>query len=167
MERLRNAENLLLSLENALLTAVVGFLVCTSFAQVILRQFFGGGLLWADTLNRHLVLWAGFLGAAAASAHEKQFAFEAITDRLPHSWRGAAVALARGAAVAVALILARASWSFMLDERLADHDLFAIGRISVPGWPFAAILPVGFGLVAAHTALRAVLGKIPEDGPPH
>ena len=35
--------------------------------QVVLRQVFGGGILWCDTLLRHLVLWVGFLGAARAA----------------------------------------------------------------------------------------------------
>jgi TRAP-type C4-dicarboxylate transport system permease small subunit len=144
---------------------VLTVLVALSFIQVLLRQIFGGGLLWADTLNRHLVLWVGFLGAAAASAHEKQFAFEAITERLPRSWHAAAAGVARGACVVVALLLARFSWLFMLDERQAGHALFSTDSLAVPAWPFAAILPLGFTLVAVHTALRALLDKRTEEGP--
>ncbi|MDD5656130.1 MAG: TRAP transporter small permease [Elusimicrobia bacterium] len=165
MGKLRKAEAILLGLENALLVAIVAFLVCMSFTQVLLRLLFGGGLLWADTLDRHLVLWAGFLGAAAAAACEKHFAFEALAPRLPAPWRAAAAGLSRLATVAVSLLLAKASWSFLLDERLENQTLFMIGRANVPGWPLAAILPLAFGLVALHTALRAVLERMPEDGP--
>ena len=165
MGKLEKAEAALLRAENALLVAVLLFLVAMSFVQVLLRLLAGGGLLWADTVNRHLVLWVGFLGASAASASEKQFAFEAITDRLPQAWRAAAAGLARLSAVVIALLLAKASWSFMLDERATGQVLVSIGRLPVPGWPFAAILPAAFALVAAHTGLRAALPRRPDEGP--
>ena len=56
MEKLRKAESVLLGLENALLAAILLFLVGGSFLQVLMRQFFGGGILWGDTLLRHLVM---------------------------------------------------------------------------------------------------------------
>jgi TRAP-type C4-dicarboxylate transport system permease small subunit len=163
VERLRKAESALLGLQSAVLVAVLLFLVGMSFLQVALRQFFGGGILWCDTLLRHLVLWVGFLGAARAAAEEKHFAFEALTEHLPARLRGPAAAAARLTAITVALFLAKASWSFMLEERAAGTALFAVGRTAVPGWPFAAILPIGFLLAALHTALRFWLAKVPEE----
>lgn len=147
-----------------MLVAVLLFLVAMSFLQVVLRQFFGGGILWCDTLLRHLVLWVGFLGAARAAAEEKHFAFEAVTEHLPARLHGAAAALARLTAMTVALLLAKASWAFVLDERSAGTPLFTAGSLGVPGWPFAAIVPIGFLLVAVHAGLRIWVGKIPEEG---
>lgn len=163
MERIRKAESFLLGLQSAVLVAVLLFLVGMSFLQVALRQFFGGGILWCDTLLRHLVLWVGFLGAARAAAEEKNFAFEALTEHLPARLHRPAAALARLTAVVVALLLAGASWSFMLEERASGVSLFTAGELAVPGWPFAAILPAGFFLVALHTALRLWLAKVPEE----
>jgi len=145
--------------------AVLLFLVAMSFLQVVLRQFFGGGILWCDTLLRHLVLWVGFLGAARAAAEEKHFAFEAVTEHLPARLHGVAAGLARLTAVAVALLLAKAAWVFMLEERSAVDPLFTAGNLAVPGWPFAAILPVGFLLVAVHTGLPPCAGKVHEENP--
>lgn len=159
MERLRKAEALILGLENALTVAILAFLVTVSFLQVLLRQIFGGGLLWGDTLTRHLVLWVGFLGAAAASADEKHFAFEALTTRLPAGLRRGAATAARLTGVAVSGLLAKASWSFLLEERSAGNTLFSAAGISVPAWIFASILPMAFSLVALHIALRIALGS--------
>ena len=165
MEKLRKAESFLLGLQSAVLVAVLLFLVAMSFLQVVLRQFFGGGILWCDTLLRHLVLWVGFLGAARAAAEEKHFAFEAATEHLPARLHGAAAALARLTAAAVALLLAKASWTYVLEERSAGTPLFTAGSLAVPGWPFALILPVGFLLVALHTGARLWLAKVPDEGP--
>ena len=145
--------------------AIVFFLLAMSFLQVILRQFFGGGILWCDTLLRHLVLWVGFLGAARAAAEEKHFSFEALADRLPGGLKGAAAILARLSAVAVSLVLAKASWSFMVGEKAAGEALFTMGGHSVPGWPFAFILPAGFTLVAIHAGLRLSLGRVASEDP--
>ena len=166
MERIRRAESILLGLQSAVLVAVLLFLVGMSFLQVALRQLFGGGILWCDTLLRHLVLWVGFLGAARAAAEEKHFAFEAVSEHLPQALHAWAAALARLTAVAVALLLARASWSFVLEERSAGTPLFTAGSVAVPGWPFALILPAGFLLVALHTGLRLWLAKVPEENSP-
>jgi TRAP-type C4-dicarboxylate transport system permease small subunit len=165
VERLRKAESVLLGLESAALVAVLVFLVAMSFLQVVLRQFCGGGILWCDTLLRHLVLWVGFMGAARAAAEEKHFAFEAAAEHLPARLHGAAAALARLAAAAVASLLAKASWVFMLEEQSAGVPLFTAGRLAVPGWPFALILPAGFLLVALHTGARLWLPKVPEESP--
>ncbi|MBI5240203.1 MAG: TRAP transporter small permease [Elusimicrobia bacterium] len=166
MERIRKAESVLLGLQSAVLVAVLLFLVVMSFLQVALRQLFGGGFLWCDTLLRHLVLWVGFLGAARAAAEEKHFAFEALTEHLPARLHGPAAAAARLAAVAVSLLLAEASWSFMLEERASGAALFTAGELTVPAWPFAAILPIGFLLAALHTGLRLWLAKVPEEASP-
>jgi len=163
VERLKKAESVLLGLESLLLVVILLSLVAMSFLQVVLRQFFGGGILWCDTLLRHLVLWVAFLGAARAAAEEKHFAFEAMTEHLPVRLHGAAAAVARLTATAVALLLAKASWVFMIEERGAGEPLFTAGRLEVPGWPFAAIVPIGFLLVAVHTGLRLWVGKVPEE----
>ncbi|MDD5627476.1 MAG: TRAP transporter small permease subunit [Elusimicrobia bacterium] len=161
MERLRKAESVILGLESALLVAILVFLIFMSFLQVILRQVFGGGILWGDTLLRHLVLWVGFLGAARASAEEKHFAFETLSDRLPPRAHAAMTAAAHLFAAAVALLLAKASWSYLLAEKAEARSLFTVGSLSVPAWLLETIIPVGFLLVFGHTALRAVL-RAPE-----
>ena len=164
MEKLKKAESLLLDAQSVLLAAILFFLVAMSFLQVVLRQFFGGGILWCDTLLRHLVLWVGFLGAARASAEEKHFAFEALSERLPRRPRRIAAQLARAAAVAVSLLLARASWAFMIEKKLRQEALFHTAGWTMPAWPLAAILPAGFLLVALHTLLRLWLDRVAEEG---
>lgn len=165
MERLKKAEAALLRLENALIAAILLFLVAMSFLQVILRQVFGGGLLWCDTLLRHLVLWVGFLGAAAAAADDKHFAFEALTAQLPARLHRSAEVLARLTGILVSGLLAQASWSFLRDEYRAGNALFSVGSVSVPAWIFASILPAAFLLVALHIALRLALGRPVSESP--
>ncbi len=155
MQSLKKAESLLVRLETAVLVLLVAVMVALSFWQVLLRQFFGTGLLWADTLTRHLVLWLGFLGAALAAAENKHFAFEALHQE---GRAGAALRLfgnVFGAAVCVLLV--SASWQYFQGERDAAQTLFSVGSINVPSTWFAAAIPVGFALLLVHLLIRAAL----------
>lgn len=154
---LRRLEQGLVRLEEAALTLFVLVMVALSFLQVVLRQGFSTGILWADTFLRHLVLWAGFFGAALATASSKNFAFDIAVERLPGGLKGAALALAHLVTGAITALLARASWAFFLDERASGAALFTVGSRAVPTWAFAVILPAGFALVALHLVLRIAL----------
>ena len=139
--------------EKAVLVVLISFMVLLSFWQVVLRQVFSTGILWADTLLRHLVLWAGFLGAALATVEGKHFALEAVTPK--EGRMGSAMRLtAHASAVLVSAFLVRASWGFLMEERSAGSVLFAAGGVEVPAWVFSAAVPVGFSLVLLHMLVR-------------
>jgi TRAP-type C4-dicarboxylate transport system permease small subunit len=124
-----------------------------AFLQVVLRQFFSTGILWADVLLRHLVLWSGLLGAALASADNKNFAWEAVF--LQKGRFGLARRLlAEITAVFVTALLVKVSWSFWTADKATGEILFTIGTIATPSWIFSLILPVGFLLVLIHYFMR-------------
>ena len=130
-------------------------MVALSFVQVLQRQFLGTGLLWADTLLRHLVMWVGFLGAAIAAADGKHFAWEAIAHQ--GGRRGAMLrSAANFAGAAITLFLMNAAWRFFKEESAAGKALLTIGSFSVPVWLFALSIPTGFALVFFHSLLRAI-----------
>lgn len=154
MEKLKKAEGLLTLAEGALLVALLSAMIALAFLQVALRQFFHSGIVWGDTLARHLVLWVGFLGAALAAADGKHFAWEAAAHRGGHA--GAAMRLAANlSAAAVAALLARAAWTFMLDEKMAGSVLLSAGPLALRSWLVAAAIPAGFTLVGLHSLARA------------
>ena len=69
------------SARNALLVALLGFLIVFSFAQIVLRNVFSIGVTWGDGLTRVIVLWLALLGALAASRdgrHIRMNAFAAV-----------------------------------------------------------------------------------------
>ncbi len=164
MEKLRKAEALLLRAEGAAVVALLSTMILLSAGQVVLRQVWGVGILWGDTFLRHLVLWVGFLGAAAATADEKHFAFEALAGRLPERVHGLLAAIAHACTALISFLLAKAAWSFVLEEKASASALFSIGSLEAPAWLFASILPLGFFLVALHSLLRAAIRS--RAGPP-
>lgn len=157
-EKLKAAERVLVWLESALLSLLLAFMTLLAFAQVMQRQLFHTGALWADPLLRHLVLWVGFLGAALAAADEKHFAWEAAAERGGPRLKAAAQA----AAAVVCAFLIQAAVAFFRDEFHAGETLFRVGSLAVPSWLFSLSIPVGFALVFIHSTLRAchaLLGK--------
>ena len=172
METLRRLERALVAIETGLLVAIVCGIVALSFLQVALRGLFSTGLLWADTLLRHLVLWVGFLGAAAAASADKQFAMDAAARALSGRAKAAASALTSAFTALVCAILARASWTFLREEFgvwSEDHArgvLFSIGDFHCPGWIFELILPAGFALLALHYLLKLAQSLLEINHPP-
>ena len=152
MEKLKRAEALLVTAETALLVVLLSTMVGLSFLQVILRAF-GTGILWADPLSRHLVLWVGFLGAALAAAEGKHFAWEAAAERADRTgqWMRLGASLAT---LVLTSFLLRASWAYLLSEKADAQVLFSIGSLAFPEWVFVAAVPLGFGLVLLHSGAR-------------
>lgn len=157
MKKLRALERGLASVEKVLLAALLALMVSLSFLQVILRGVFSAGLLWADTFLRHLVLWAAFLGAAAAAVEGKQFAMDAAHRAIKGRTRRAVEGLSHAVCVAVCALLARASWRFLADEYRHGGVLFSVGGLHVPGWTFEVILPAGFALLLVHYLIKLAL----------
>jgi len=154
LDAIRAVERKLLVLERAALTALIALMVFLSFLQVVLRGAFSSGLLWGDTLLRHLVLWVGFLGAAVAAAEDKQFAMDAAGRLFSGKIRSGVHGVCHGFSAAVCGLLTRAACSFIADERAAAGILFTVGSLKVPAWPFELILPIGFALLSLHYLLK-------------
>lgn len=153
MRPLRALEDLLSRAERGLLYAVFTALAVLAFLQVVLR-FFSYGFVWADVLLRHLVLWAGFLGAAIAAREERHFAVDALARLLPEKAFRALTQAGRVVATAASLGLAWASGWFVREEWQAGSMLFSAGSARVPSAYFEAILPAAFLLIAFHCAMR-------------
>jgi TRAP-type C4-dicarboxylate transport system permease small subunit len=154
---LRAVERGLRACECAILVFLVCVLVGLSFLQVVLRSFFSSGLLWADTFLRHLVLWAGFLGAAVAVADGKHFALDAAGRFLQGRSKALARAAAQALACVICLLMGAAAWRFLQSERSAAGILFAVGSLQVPAWAMEVIVPAGFWLLALHYAIKMAM----------
>ncbi|MBI4677317.1 MAG: TRAP transporter small permease [Elusimicrobia bacterium] len=154
---LKRVEAALSAMEKASLVVFLSAMVLMSFCQVALRQLFGTGILWGDTLSRHMVLWAGFFGAALAAAEGKHFAWETAVAALKGRAQAWAKALAGLSTAVIAAGLARASWLFFVDDKAAGNVLFTAGDLAVPSWAYSIVYPAGFALLSLHFLIQAAL----------
>ena len=137
-----------------MLVALLAVMVTLAFAQVILRHF-GLGLLWGETVLKHLVLWTGFLGAALAAKAEKHFAWEAAHVGAAARLKPWLRLTANLSGAMITALLLRAAWTYLIDERASGTELMTLGTVVVPSWIAAAGIPGGFTLVLAHLLFKS------------
>ena len=153
MKILKSIESVLNKIEGVVLIFLLLVMLFMAFGQVVLRNFFSGGLVWGDILLRHLVLWIGFLGAALATSGERHLNIDILTRYLPERLRRAVAALSNVFAAAVCFFLFRASLTFIGFEIVNKNTVFA----DIPSWFAQIIIPIGFGLLTFHFIVRAIL----------
>lgn len=152
MKTLTAIENRLVRVETFLLVLFLSVMILLAFAQVILRNVFGTGILWADTIVRHLVLWVGFAGASIAASSERHIAIDAITKFLPARAGYVARVLTNLFALFVCLLLADAAYTLLLDEVEYGGTMV----LDIPSWVGVVILPPGYILMAFHFLVKFI-----------
>ncbi|MBR5346262.1 MAG: TRAP transporter small permease [Deltaproteobacteria bacterium] len=132
------------SLEDALLTALLALMILLACAQILLRNLFNTGLVWADGLLQVAVLWIGMLGAMAAAREDNHISMDVVARFVPPRWRMLLKLLSNAVAALVCAVLAWQSLLLVLAERSAGST----GALRIPVWIFQSILPLGFGVIA-------------------
>jgi C4-dicarboxylate transporter DctQ subunit len=163
MKFLKAIDRALTQTEQAILITLLSVMVVMSFLQVVLRNLFSSGFLWADILLRHILLWLGFLGAAIATSENRHINIDALRRFLSPRIRSAVEVLTDLFAAIVCFFLARASWVFVQGEIAGRATLVS----DIPAWYGEIIIPVGFGLLVVHFVIRAILrarGEAVEGG---
>jgi len=146
-------DKILSIIEATLITTFLTVMVMLAFLQVVLRNLFSFGFLWADPLLRYLVVWVGFLGAALATKEGKHLGIDFLNRYLQPRLLHAARTTVDSFAAIVAFLLTRAAFQFLLEGITADEmDLFGLHKRLYFG-----VIPCAFGLITLHFAIRVVL----------
>jgi TRAP-type C4-dicarboxylate transport system permease small subunit len=125
----------------ALLLATLVFFGCL---QIVLRNFFHRGIIWADPLMRHVVLWIGCLGGALATSKMRHISIDVLTRFLPKRARVVRDRVVYFATSLAALALGLAALKLVADERSFGEKAF----LDIDTWMLQAILPVAFFMIA-------------------
>lgn len=159
MKALTRLNGLLLGLERALLVLLFSLTILLAFSQVILRNFFSVGIVWADPLLRNAVLWIGFFGASLATQQEKHIRIDIVGRFLTPRKRDILRVATNTFALAVCVLLALASLTFVANEIDFHDTLLTIGDFPVPSWWVQVVLPAGFAVISFRLALQ-ILGLV-------
>ncbi len=163
MKLLQRLDALLNKVEGILLILLLVVMLVLAFLQVVLRNFFSFGFLWADIVLRHLVLWIGFLGAALATSQERHISIDAFTRFLHPRLKHAVRVVTNLFASVVCYYLMTAAVTFIESEADAGTTVYD----SIPGWYAGIIIPLGFGLLMIHFAVRVLVdGRAALAGEP-
>ena len=149
LNRLENYGRLL---ENAFLVVLLGAMVLLGFAQIVLREIFSTGLIWADELIKLMVLWLAMVGSIAATRDDRHIRIDVLSHLLP----GAAVAITRILvnlfAASVCAVIAWQAWRYLnLEIEFEDTVL-----IDTPAWVAHVVLPLAFSLIAYRFIILSI-----------
>lgn len=159
---LRRADKLFGGAEKWLLVALVAFLIGFALLQIILRNVFSTGIIWGDTLLRHIMLWVSFLGAARATAEKRHIRIEILPMVLPPSAKYFLSLICNLVPLIVCLVLTYASWTFLENERLSSDTAFT----NIPTWWLETIFPFSFALMSIRFAIHLVKDLSPNGREP-
>lgn len=143
-------DRLLATVENFFIFVLLSTMVLMAFLQVILRNFFSTGILWADIFLRHLVLWVGFIGASLATRQEKHINIDILTRVVSKSVLPYVKIAVDVISLIVCILLAKAGYVFVQSEYQARSTLF----LNVPAWWFQLIIPLGFAMIGFRFLLK-------------
>ena len=152
-------------IEDGVLALLTFSLVLLAVGEILLRNFFGLTLLWGDPAIRHLVLWAGFVGAAVAARSGRHLRIDAVLRALPPRLRTGADAVGSLFACGTCVLLCYLAVRFVKDE----YTYGSIGDLPVPTWVLQLIFPVTFAILAfrfgAQGCCNLLRKKSPDEAP--
>jgi len=149
-------------LEVGVITVLLIALVLLGCMQIVLRNFFHSGIIWADPLMRHLVLWLGCLGAALATTRVRHINIDVFSRLVPRRQKGIRRAAVYTATALAAFTLGVAALRLVADERAFGDVAFG----SVKTWTLQTVLPYAFFVISYRSLVNLFTAREsrPADG---
>ena len=129
--------------EDALLVFLLSSMIFIAALQILLRNFFDAGIVWADPLLRVGVLWLGMIGATVATRHNKHIRIDLLSKLFDRNTHRLIQSVVGQISAWTCLVIA---WFGMHWIRLDFEDGFT-AFAGIPAWMLEIIIPVAFGLI--------------------
>lgn len=149
------------AVEDLILVGLLLAMVGVAVMQIVLRNGFDGGFLWAETFLRVLVLWIGLAGAMAASRQHRHISIDLIGRFLPPAAHKVAIVFTALFTAGVCALLAYYSYDFVRIEYENPSIAFGV----VPTWACESIMPIAFTVIGLRYLLLAATA--PFSAHPH
>jgi len=142
-------------LENVALVTLLSGLMLLAVGQIVLREVFNTGIIWADELVRLIVLWLAMMGAVAACREDRHIRIDAIT----HLFSDRVIDVIRiGVDVFAAAVCGVIAWHayryLQIEIEFADTVL-----VDMPAWIAHVVVPASFA-VLSYRFIVSVIKKI-------
>ncbi|MEL6870561.1 MAG: TRAP transporter small permease subunit [Pseudomonadota bacterium] len=147
--------------EDTVLVLLLSAMIALATSQIVMRNLFDSGLIWADEALRLMVLWLALAGAVAAARADKHISIDVLSRFLPPIGFRLARTVTHLFTAGVCGAIAWHAWRFVASSREYEDTLLG----DQPAWIFQVVLPVAFALMAwrylclALTAFVALFAK--------
>ena len=138
---------------------MLGSMILLASAQILLRNLWDTGLVWADPLLRVLVLWLALIGAMAATRDHRHIHIDLLGRFLSPRQRCYVQGLNDQFAALICALLAWHSARFVWFEFEDGSILFA----TLPAWICELAMPLGFGTMSLRFLLQVGNGRPAQD----
>jgi len=160
LARLQRLRRLILLLEDAIMALMLSAMILLATTQILLRNLFDSGIIWADPTLRLMVLWVTLLGAIAASREQRHIRIDLLSRFLGPRLKILAQAVTD---LFTALICGLISWHaarFVYFEWQDGTQLFNL----LPAWLGEVIIPIGFAVLTLRFLFNIPLRLLDERG---
>ncbi|MEJ2601989.1 MAG: TRAP transporter small permease [Gammaproteobacteria bacterium] len=140
-DRLERAGRLL---EDLVLIVLLSAMMLLATAQILLRNVFDSGFIWADEVLKLMVLWLALFGAVAASRADKHISIDVVSRFLSPSLRLVSQCMVNAFTTVVCVLLAWHSARFVYSAWEFGDELVG----GLPAWWFQIVMPIAFALIA-------------------
>jgi len=146
-------------MENIALVTILSSMIVLAVGQIVLREVFETGIVWADELLKLMVLWLAMIGSIAACRDDRHIRIDALSHLLPQWLINTTRLLVDVFAAAVCAVIAWHAWRYLqLEIEFEDQVL-----VDTPAWIAHIVVPVAFALVSYRfivLALKKAQGMI-------
>jgi TRAP-type C4-dicarboxylate transport system permease small subunit len=146
-------QTIIYRVEDSLLIGLLLLMIVMSVLQIILRNFFGGGIVWSEVLVRVLVLWVGLIGAMVASREGNHINIDIMTRYLSGRVKFVAKFVIELFTGLICLVVAYYSLQFVQSEFVYGGESFA----KVPIWLCESIIPFAFVVISLRYFLLSFI----------
>ena len=130
--------------ENVALVTLLSGLMLLAVGQIVLREVFETGFVWADELIKLIVMWLALVGAIAAARENRHIRIDLLSHLLPPK----AVVVTRVFvdlfAAAVSAVIAWHTYRYTQLEIEFEEQVL----INTPAWLAHIIIPIAFALIS-------------------
>lgn len=120
--------------------------------QIVLREVFNTGIIWADELVRLIVLWLAMMGAMAACREDRHIRIDALSHLFSDNViSGIRIVVDLFAAGVCAVIAWHAYRYLQLEIEFEDTVL-----VNTPAWIAHVVIPIGFAVFSYRFLISVV-----------
>jgi TRAP-type C4-dicarboxylate transport system permease small subunit len=149
LERLERTGNFL---ETAALVTLLSAMMLLAVGQIVLREVFNTGFVWADELIKLMVLWLAMVGSIAAARENRHIRIDALSHVLPKLAVELTRVLVDVFAAIICGVVAWHAWRYLQVEIEYQDTVL----VNIPAWIAHSVLPAAFLLVSFRFVVLVV-----------
>jgi len=160
-KKISSALNVINKIEDWFLVVLLSSMVLIAVVQILFRNVFGIGIIWADPLLRTMVLWVALAGAVVATRTDNHIRIDFFTRYISPDFSLCVNRFVYAFSVAICALISWHAFRFVMSEYEYGSSVF----LNIPTWITATIIPLGFALMAFRYLLLFISPPVPQLKP--